>query len=119
MTDGPEYTVQKILKHCVAAEDDQFDFLIKWADYEYPSWTKRDHVPEEPISGYFWRCHRRSPRVKRPVITRGTMPDPPEGARSRKLPARFVPWDGRTDFKVTADASAVVSRDATRAHMPE
>ena len=28
VTDGPEYTVQKILKHRVAAEDDQFEFLM-------------------------------------------------------------------------------------------
>ena len=28
VTDGPEYTVQKILKHRVAAEEDQFEFFI-------------------------------------------------------------------------------------------
>ena len=78
VTDGLKYTVQKILKHRVAAEDDQFEFLIKWAGYEDPSWAKRDHAPEELISRYFRRCHRRSARAKRPVIIRGTMPDPPE-----------------------------------------
>ena len=74
VTDGPEYTVQKILKHRVAAEDDQFEFFIKWADYEDPCWTKRDHVPEELII-YFRRRHRRSARATRPAITRGTAPD--------------------------------------------
>ena len=72
VTDGPEYTVQKILKHRVAAEDDQFEFLIKRADYENPSWTKRDHVPGELISRYFRRRHRRSARATSPAITRGT-----------------------------------------------
>ena len=75
VTDGPEYNVQKILKHRVAAEDDQFEFFIKWADYEGPRWTKRDHVPEELISGYFRRRHRRSARATRLAITRGTAPD--------------------------------------------
>ena len=74
VTNDPEYTVQKILKHRVAAEDDQFEFLIKWADYEDPSWTKRDHVPENLISRYFRRRHRRSARAKRPAITPGTTP---------------------------------------------
>ena len=72
VTDGPEHTVQKILKHRVAAEDDQFAFLIKWADYEDPSCTKRDHVPEELISRYFRRRHRRSAGATREAITRGT-----------------------------------------------
>ena len=75
VTDGPEYTVQKILKHRVAAGDDQFEFLIKWADYEDPSRTKRDLVPEELISRYFRRRQRRSARATRPAITRGTSPD--------------------------------------------
>ena len=75
VTDGPEYTVQKILKHRVAAGDDQLEFFIKWDDYEDPSWTKRDHVPEELISRYFKRRHRRLARAIRPAITRGTSPD--------------------------------------------
>ena len=75
VTEGPEYTVQKILKHRVAAGDDQLEFYIKWADYEGPSWTKRDHVPEELISRYFKRRHRRSARATRPAITRGIAPD--------------------------------------------
>ena len=37
VTDGPEYTIQKILKQRVAAGYDQFELLIKWADYEDPS----------------------------------------------------------------------------------
>ena len=37
VTNGPQYTVQKILKHRVAAEDDLFNFLMKWTDYEEPS----------------------------------------------------------------------------------
>ena len=78
VTDGPEYTVRKILKHRVAAEYDQFDFPITWADHEEPSWTKRNQVPEELIGRYFRRRHRRSARGKRPPITRGTTPDPPE-----------------------------------------
>ena len=75
VTDGPEYTVQKILKHPVAAEGDQFEFFIKWAGYEDPSWSKRDQVPEELISRYFRRRHRRSARATRPAITRGTASD--------------------------------------------
>ena len=75
VTDGPEYTVQKISKHRIAAEDNQFEFFIKWADYVDPSWTKRDHVPEGFISRYFRRRHRRSARATGPAITRGTAPD--------------------------------------------
>ena len=75
VTDGQEYTVQKILKHRVAAGDDQFEFFIKWAEYEDRSWTKRDHVPEELISRYFRRRHRPSARAIRPAITCGTAPD--------------------------------------------
>ena len=75
VTDGPEYTVQKILKHRVAEEDDQFEFFIKWADCEDPSWTKRDCVIEELIGRYFRRRHRRSARAPRPAITRSTTSD--------------------------------------------
>ena len=58
VTDGPQNTVQKIFKHRMAADDDQFDFLIKWAEYEDPSCTKSNHVPEELISRYFRQLHR-------------------------------------------------------------
>ena len=75
VTDGPEYTVQKIIEHPIAAEDDHFEFLIKWDDYEDPSWTQRDHVLEGLISRYFRRRHRRPARATRPAITRGTTPD--------------------------------------------
>lgn len=78
MADGPEYAVQKILKHRAvrfAAEDDQFDFLIKWAYYEDPSCTKRDHVPKELITRYFRRLYRRSARAKHPSMTHGTALD--------------------------------------------
>ena len=75
MNDGPEYSVQKIIKHRVQEPDDQFDFLLKWAEYEDPSWAKRDHVPVELISRYFKRRHRRSSSAQRPAITSGTTPD--------------------------------------------
>ena len=43
--------------------------------------------------------------------------------RSRDLairrPVLYPETDGRTDLRLTADASVGVSRDATRAHMPE
>ena len=58
MTEGPEYTVERILNHRVAPEQDQLEFLIKWAGYEEPTWTRRSHVPEELVSRYSRRRNR-------------------------------------------------------------
>ena len=58
VTEGPEYTVQRILQPRVAAGEDQLEFQIKWADYADPTWTKRKHIPEELISIYFKRLRK-------------------------------------------------------------
>ena len=60
VTEGPEYTVGRIVNHRVAPEQDQLDFLIKWADYEEPTWTRTSHVPEELVSRYFRKRNRRA-----------------------------------------------------------
>lgn len=67
--------VARILRHSVAAGEDQLKFQIKWPD---PTWTTRTHVPEEVVSHYFRRLRegkdptkrRRSKRLTR-QLTRG------------------------------------------------
>ena len=43
-------------------EDGTTEFLIKWADYDTPTWTARNHVPEELVSRYAQRLRRRTGR---------------------------------------------------------
>ena len=63
VTEGPEYTVERIFNHRVAPEQDQLEILIKWADYEEPTWTRRSHVREELVSRYFRKRNRRANRA--------------------------------------------------------
>lgn len=41
-------------------EDGSTEFLIKWADYEEPTWIARTNVPEELVSRYAQRLRRRT-----------------------------------------------------------
>ena len=58
LTEGTKYVVERLLRHRTM-EDGTTAFLIKWADYDTPSWTAQTHVPEELVSRYtqrLWRC---------------------------------------------------------------
>ena len=63
VTEGPDDTVERILNHHVGHEQEELEFLIKWADYEEPTWTGRSHVPEELVSRYFRKRNRRANRA--------------------------------------------------------
>ena len=65
VTEGPEYTVERILQHRVAAGEDELEFQIKWADYADPTWTKRTHVSEEMVSRFFKRLRKGKDPTKR------------------------------------------------------
>ena len=49
--EGTQYAVERLLRHRVM-EDKTMEFLIKWADYDQPTWTARTHVPEELVPRY-------------------------------------------------------------------
>ena len=61
VTEGTKYSVERLLKHRVL-EDGTTEFLIKWADYDHPTWTARTHVPEELVSRYARRLKTRTGR---------------------------------------------------------
>ncbi|CDF40838.1 unnamed protein product [Chondrus crispus] len=61
VTAGTQYAVERLLRHRVM-EDGTTEFLIKWADYDAPTWTARTHVPEELVSRYAQRLRRRTGR---------------------------------------------------------
>ena len=61
VTEGTQYVVERLLKHRVV-EDGTTEFLIKWDDYDEPTWTARTHVPEELVSRYAKRLTTRTGR---------------------------------------------------------
>ena len=61
VTEGTQYAVERLLKHRWV-EDGTAEFLIKWADYDQPTWTARTHVPEELVSRYAKRLRTRTGR---------------------------------------------------------
>ena len=61
VTEGTQYSVKRLLKHRVV-EDGTTEFLVKWADYDAPTWTARTHVPQELVSRYAKRLRTRTGR---------------------------------------------------------
>ena len=61
VTEGTQYAVERLLRNR-AMEDGTSEFLIKWADYDQPTWTARTHVPEELVSRYAKRLRTRTGR---------------------------------------------------------
>ena len=59
VTEGTQYAVERLLRHHTM-EDGTTEFLIKWADYDTPTWTGRTYVPEELVSRYEQRLRRRT-----------------------------------------------------------
>ena len=57
--EGTPHAFERLLKHR-AMEDETIDFLIKWVDYDTPTWTARTHVLEELVSRYAQRLRRRT-----------------------------------------------------------
>ena len=60
-TAGTQYAVERLLKHR-SMEDRTTEFLIRWADYDTPTLTARNHVPEALVSRYAQRLRRRTGR---------------------------------------------------------
>ena len=59
VTEGTQYAVERLLwKRTI--EDGNKEFLIKWADYDTPTWTARTHITEESVSRYAQRLRRRT-----------------------------------------------------------
>ena len=54
-----QYAVERQLRHR-AMGGGTTEFLIKWAEYNTPTWTARTHVPEELVSRYARRLQRRT-----------------------------------------------------------
>ena len=65
--EGTQYAVEKLLKH-LEMEDGTAEFLIKWADYDQPTWTARTHIPEELVSRYALRLRGRTGRDLNPEV---------------------------------------------------
>ena len=58
--ESTHYAVENLLKHR-EMEEGTTDILIKWADYDQPTWTARTQIPEELVSRYALRLRRRTP----------------------------------------------------------
>ena len=56
--EGTQYAVGRLLRHRTM-EDGTSELLIKWADYDQPTWTARTHFPEELVSRYAKRLRMR------------------------------------------------------------
>ena len=61
VTESTQYAVERLLRH-QTMEDGNSEFLIKWADYDQPTWTARTHIPEELASRYAKRLRTRTGR---------------------------------------------------------
>ena len=55
-------------------EDGNIEFLIKWADYDGPTWTPRAQVPEELVSRYDQRLQTRTGRNLTPEVNADVHP---------------------------------------------
>ena len=67
VTEGTQYAVEQLLRHRTM-EDGITEFVIKWADYDPPTWTARTHVPEELVSRYAKRLRTRTGRDLTPEL---------------------------------------------------
>ena len=61
VTEGTHDAVERLLRHRTM-QDRTTEFLIKWADYDQPTWTANTHVPEELVSRYAKRLRMRTGR---------------------------------------------------------
>ena len=97
VTEGTQYAVERLLKRCVM-EDGPIEFLIKWADYDAPTWTARTHIPEELVSRYSQRRQTRTGRDLSSEVNAGVHPEGggPQPLRCAKLALAVRIKYGRT-----------------------